>query len=51
MTIPEILLALDGDLETPRPPAGSEPVTADYGDRWRAMTPQDRLERARRKWG
>jgi hypothetical protein len=51
MTLPEILLACDGDLEKPRPPAGAEPITTGYAERFRAMTPAERLERSRRKWG
>lgn len=52
MTPAELALALDDDLETPRPPHGGDSMQPHeveaYARAWRAMTPRDRLERARR---
>lgn len=50
MTIPEVLLALDGDLDRPRPPEGSMPVTPEYVRWWRSLSVRERFERARDKW-
>lgn len=52
MTLPEMLLALDEDLEKKRPPAGSQPLQsaadkAEYARQWRQMSREERLQQAR----
>ena len=53
MTTAEIALALDAEDESPRAPHGGQIMDAaeleEYARKWRAMTPRQRLERARNK--
>lgn len=50
MTVPELILALDDDLEKSRGPTGSVPLTPEYIAWWRSLTVEDRIAQARSQW-
>lgn len=53
--MPEIALALDQAIEEERPPARGTPLDQmnrdEYARWWRSQTVEDRLKRARDRWG
>lgn len=54
MTMMEIVLALDDDIEKPRVPGGGEKQSREeilqWAETYRNMTPQERLQWARERW-
>ncbi len=51
LTLPELLLVLDDDLEKPRPPGGAPVMSHEEviqrAERWRALSPAQKLQEAR----
>ena len=56
LTLAEVAVLLDQDLESDQPPAGATDLlqhpggTDSYIRWWRSLTPAQRLERARQRW-